>query len=485
MIVTILPYKKDIFAKKGDNLLNALCLGGFVMYAPCGGNGTCNKCKVRIVSGEVGGGCIDENGYVNACKTEIVSDLVVEISENFIPTENDKKQYKDTKSKEEFVSILDLGTTTLVMQYVHLKSNRIVETLSELNPQSAFGGDVMSRIEHYKTNGNVLTELIIKKVGEMMNVLSSKWGKAKHLVVCANTVMLHIFAGISPLGMGEYPYEPIFTNEKIISAKVKNIGVEKIILLPSATAFIGSDAIACLVSGALDEKKIQLIVDVGTNGEIMLNIQGKIYATSVSAGPALEGATIECGSGAFSGAIKSVSNKNKKISLTTIGNTQPKSICGSGLVDAIAVMLELGILDERGTFVGQEQKFYVSENVFITQKDVRQFQLVKGAIASGINVLMQYANINIDDVDEVLLAGVLGNSMSVDSIVKVGLLPRFNAKTIKLVGNLALKGALNYALNSEVRQKANEITKTLNVLNLATSDTFQSEFLKNMDFINQ
>jgi uncharacterized 2Fe-2S/4Fe-4S cluster protein (DUF4445 family) len=245
----------------------------------------------------------------------------------------------------------------------------------------------------------------LEKTKELIQLLA-KGAEIEELCVSANTTMLHLFLGVDPQTIGVYPFVPVFTNERIISGKVLNLPVKTVRLLPSASAYIGSDITAGVLACAMyGNDKTELFVDVGTNGEIVLSHKGKLYATSTAAGPALEGACIECGIGGVLGAIDKVFLEKDELYFTTIGGEKPKGICGSGLIDLLAILKNEKLIDENGTWDEETQspllnklcddKFYLTESIYLSQKDIRQFQLAKSAILSGIETLLEEKAVNL------------------------------------------------------------------------------------------
>ncbi len=466
---------KDFFIEKseGVTLLDFLCKKGYVLNASCGGNGTCGKCKVEILLN-------GEKKVVLACKTALVDGMCVILKESLGTglTDTDGKDFL-IKKRDGYGAILDLGTTTLAFVLIDLSLGTTIEKISMLNPQASFGADVISRIGFSK-DGNLsvmqnavlnVTESVLKKFCQTVNA-----DKLESLFVAGNTTMLNIFAGADVTGIGVAPY----TAKILKCTKIDNLplSVKETVLMPSANAFVGGDAVVGAISVNI-EKGNNIFVDIGTNGEIIVSNKGKYYCSSTAAGPCFEGARIECGMGGTIGAIDHVFEKNG-ISFSTIGNETAKGICGSGLIDAIAIMLKLGIIDQTGAC--RQEKFYISDNVFVSDKDVREFQLAKSAIASGIDILSIVAGLKEEDVDNVFVAGGFGFYLNIENAVSLGLLPKGLKDKIKVVGNASLKGAKMCLLNEEYLDRSIEFTKKVQNVDLSTIKEFNERFMDNMFF---
>ena len=491
--ITVLPEKKTIQAFEGEMLLDALTRAQLYLPASCGGNGTCGKCKVKILQGSVKNVVLDKEGYVLSCKAVIHGNLTI-----FLPvqTGGGVTDFSGDAIKGErtgYGIALDIGTTTLAACLVRLDTGEIIQKVSALNPQGVCGADVLSRIQACNEGKlSLLQSLILEKTKELIQLLA-KGAEIEELCVSANTTMLHLFLGVDPQTIGVYPFVPVFTNERIISGKVLNLPVKTVRLLPSASAYIGSDITAGVLACAMyGNDKTELFVDVGTNGEIVLSHKGKLYATSTAAGPALEGACIECGIGGVLGAIDKVFLEKDELYFTTIGGEKPKGICGSGLIDLLAILKNEKLIDENGTWDEETQspllnklcddKFYLTESIYLSQKDIRQFQLAKSAILSGIETLLEEKAVNESKVETLYLAGGLGYYMNLRNATTTGLLPRLLENKTKAVGNTALAGAVACLLRKSASETVCKIAKETEIVELSFSRIFQEKYMENMSF---
>ena len=319
---------------------------------------------------------------------------------------------------------LDLGTTTVSAALLDLKSGWVIDTVSHLNPQRFYGADVLSRITACKEGkterlfkfANSLTEEILSGFAAKYSI-----GSIEKLAVAGNTVMSHLFVNENAESMGEYPFAPVFLSSRKILGKELGLSAKEVFLFPSVSSFIGGDITAGIYVTELQKAAAPtMLIDIGTNGEIALRANGKFYFCSAAAGPAFEGAEISCGLGGVEGAIDKVTFERGRIKYTTIGGASPIGICGAGLIDAVAVLLRSGQLDGAGVFTDEEavkNGFTLAENVTLKLKDIRQFQLAKSAIVTGIKLLCRVAEVNLSEVSKVYVAGGFGFYMREENAV--------------------------------------------------------------------
>jgi uncharacterized 2Fe-2S/4Fe-4S cluster protein (DUF4445 family) len=492
-----------VICEAGDNetLLAALARGGIVINAPCGGRGLCGKCKVRLIDGKVrspaglaggpeaGQKAPEDAAILLACQGIPETDLTIELLSNdgFVQNEVDTAA-RTVKTPARAGMALDLGTTTLSAQLVDMDSHEILDTRSELNDQRVFGADVMSRINAARNGktGDLFT-LINRQTEKITGYFREKWGisKIESLVVAGNTTMLHLFTNTDPSSMGEIPFTPVFLETRRFGGEELSLSVEQVTILPSIAAFIGSDIVSGLaaldIAAGADNT---LLIDIGTNGEIALFHGGRIYCCSTAAGPALEGAEISCGMGGVSGAISRITRKNGDLAFSVIGGGEPRGICGSGLIDIMALMLREGIIDETGALDdAYGEGLAVTGEISVINRDVRQYQLAKSAIFSGIKILCKNAGLGLADIKTVYIAGGLGFFIDKENAVATGLLPREFLDRIAVCGNLSLRGALN-CLEQEgpfLERCEKIIAKSVNI-DLAADSAFMDEFAENMLF---
>ncbi|WPX09179.1 ASKHA domain-containing protein [Anaerocellum danielii] len=412
------------------------------------------------------------------------------------------------KSYLAFGLAVDIGTTTVVCYLVDLVQKRIVDCYSFVNPQKKFGADVISRIDFAREKEEglfILQNEIIKALNGAIQILTGKNSISKHdilrIVFVGNPTMLHLLLGVDPQTIAISPFVPVFTEN--IYAKPDDLGLEinpagTIEILNSISAYIGADIVAGILSTKMHKSaKISLLLDLGTNGEMVLGSSSFMLACSTAAGPAFEGVNISCGMGAVEGAIDSVKIESGKVYFTTIGEKQPAGICGSGIVDVIAYMLKEGIIDETGRFcdendayksymkeVNGQQAFFITDSVYITQKDVREIQLAKAAISAGIKTIIKHAKITEDDIENVYLAGGFGNYINPWSAVEIGIIPKKLKNKIIPVGNSAVAGAVLVLLSGKMAHESQEIGRKVKYIELSNSQDFNQFFADSMSFEN-
>ncbi len=485
-----------VHCSEGTRLLDALRLHGFEVYAPCGGNGTCGKCKVLV----------KDMGYVTSCLYQVGKDLEVVIPP---PLEASilASQYKYSKNMQlnpgravdissyPFGMAIDIGTTTVVFYLVQLITGSVPETQTMMNPQGKYGADVISRIQYCITNEDglkILQKEIIDAVNIKILYFAEHHGFTASDIVkisfTGNNTMLHLLMGEDPAPLAFVPFTPVFTNEQRCKASKLNLKCNadaEVKVLPSLSAYVGADIIAGMASLAVpEEHRNYLYVDIGTNGEMALVTPGRAYACATAAGPAFEGANISCGMGALDGAIKSYSDPD---GYQTVGDAKPVGICGSGLIDLVAMMRRTGVLDSDGYLpedfeVVDAKKTGHSSPIVMTQNDIREVQLAKGAICAGILTLIQKAGLAIEDVDAVYLAGGFGNYIRISNAVEIGMIPGGLEGKVISVGNASGTGAILAVKSTYFDREISNTLENMELIELSSDDTFNLEFAMNMGF---
>ncbi|HAG43841.1 MAG TPA: (Fe-S)-binding protein [Clostridium sp.] len=397
---------------------------------------------------------------------------------------------------------LDIGTTGISAYLLDLENGDILNKASTLNPQTTFGGDVISRISFtmQEENGlDNLQEVIIEKINELIEeLIGKKFNRDDiyNLNIAANTTMLHILAGVNPESIAKAPYKATFLDKIDLRPKELNIDINPkgiITLLPSISSYVGADIVAGIVAIDISKYQSVIFIDIGTNGEMVLLKDGKLYSTSTAAGPALEGMNISCGMRAESGAIEKFElDENFNVSYSTIGGAKAKGICGSGLLDITSNLIKTGILEPSGRFSKnlpenikekfRDKKFYITEDVYISQKDIRQIQLAKGAIASGITMLLKEVDDSIENIEHSIIAGSFGYHLKEESIRTVGILPNGFKGDIKFVGNSSVEGAKLSLLNKDKLLEMMDVKDRVEVVDLSSKDYFQKYFIEALNF---
>ena len=516
--LTFLQENTSIEAPEGGTLMEALKEAGIFLDAPCGGRGTCGKCLVKI----------SENGSdwaeVKACQTKINKELLVD-------TENSPKNHRILTSssirrvpfhpsfskvpdKEHYyMAAFDIGTTTIAAYLLDGRTGKELCTASSLNPQAAYGADVISRANYVLEHGHqeladCIHSAADKLIGQLAETAKIQREDIYLLCFVGNTCMHHIFFQYPMESLVRAPYEP--SQKGLLREKASDFDIHihpegELIFLPVIAGFVGADTMGCILSLRPDlQEEISLMLDIGTNGELVLGNKDRLVCCSTAAGPAFEGAKIHCGMRGAQGAIDHMTYDSSGFHFTVIGQDFPKGICGSGLIDTIACLRRAGLIDESGRLLTQEEAAeldpafasHMTEwnhmpaflydpaypEVFLTQKDVREVQLAKGAIAAGILLLEKHLGITHKDIRKVYIAGAFGNYMDPGSACDIGLLPYSLRDRVAPVGNAAGEGAKIALLNSDELEKTTELMDQIDFLELAALPEFQDCFIDELEF---
>ncbi|MFC1993890.1 ASKHA domain-containing protein [Chloroflexota bacterium] len=415
--------------------------------------------------------------------------------------------------------VFDLGTSTLVGKLFSLTDGSELAVTSHLNSQIRYGSDVISRLQYVKDHPKGLERLqyfLIKDLNQITSELLKTAGLHPEeifiAVAAGNTTMQHFLLGLSPVGIAEAPFSPVLTDGLIVNASDVGFKLHPAALLytmPMKSGYIGGDLLSVVItSGAAEQEDENILgLDLGTNGEIFLGNGKRLLTCSAAAGPALEGARISAGMIAKAGAIEGVRLEEGQLHYRVIGNIKPKGICGSGLVDLVAVLLRCGLIDDQGRIrhpqkitakglnsriinhggvneflIASAEESYNKQPIYLTQKDVRELQLAKGAIAAGINTLMDELNIGVQDINHIHLAGALGNYIDPDSAIRLGIIPKVNPKIIKPLGNAASTGASMVLLSKGYWEKVNELAGFVEHVELSSRPDFNQYFIEHIDF---
>ncbi len=413
-----------------------------------------------------------------------------------------------------FVLACDIGTTTVVSYLLEAGTGRQVSVSSMLNPQAAYGADVISRCEYDTSHSEKeLTVLIRSAINSLMLANAQKAGISPEdiflAVIAGNTCMEHLYLGVSTESLISAPYLATVDEGQFLSPAEAGLSINpggKVAVLPSISGFVGGDTVGVLLSLPEDTfSQMTLVLDIGTNGELVLGKGDRLYTCSTAAGPAFEGAKIACGMRGTDGAVDHVTLREGALSFTTVGNLPPAGICGSGLIDLIRCLLDLGIVSSRGrlekpskwqpqaaalygdrlTVKDGTAAFLLTddpEGIYISQKDIREVQLAKAAIATGITLLCEQFGAGPEAIQSVLLAGAFGNYMAPDSACRIGLIPACLEDRIRPIGNAAGEGAKLAALSRRMLERASYIARHVDFVELATSKTFQTAYIGNLNF---
>lgn len=481
---------------KQTSLYDVLSMQG-LLDAPCGGKGICGKCRVTV-----------DGESVLSCLYSVTKDIIVQIPKKSLISEIVSDGYckrftTDFFPEGEYGVAVDIGTTTVVATLVNLLTGQEISSLSCLNSQKAFGQDVITRINNTneKEDGlHILQKMIVGDLRRLMQELYLKNhvnpNKMIRIAIAGNATMIHLLLGVNPISIAISPYLPAFTGSVIRKAQALGLPASEncmIYCLPAVSSYVGGDITAGILACnlvALQERV--LFIDIGTNGEIVLSDKGKMYCCSCAAGPALEGMNISSGMRATHGAIEDVVIKNDKVIYTTIGGTAAEGICGSGLLAAVSEMRGAGIIHPTGRLlehplvenIGGKKCFIIDRDreIYLTQKDIRQVQLAKGAILSGVYALLENSKMEQTSLDRVIVAGQFGAHLKAESMTGAGLLPKEWIEKITYVGNTSKSGAYICLLSDVQHTEAENIVSNISYIELSTLSGFEDLFVKCMNF---
>lgn len=510
-----------------------------LMESACGGQGVCGKCRIRVIQGKSSTPSVEEQEYLSAAELQdglrlacyctvkgrihIGLPAVEEINDSGAEKTNrpENPYYFHQSKKGPYGIALDLGTTTLAARLLDLETGKVIAEDARLNPQYVLGADILSRVYAAKNPGgserlqSMLHQGLEQMLADLMNRVNIQKSDVKSMVIAGNTIMQHLLMGINPASLGSFPYSPVFNGGWITGHNQSFIMAPdaKTYIIPSASGFIGGDIIGGVAYLGLNRtEKTSLFIDLGTNGEIVLSHDRALRACSVAAGPALEGMNIECGIRAGNGAIEKVWMGRSGLDYQVVGKGKPRGLCGSGILDLLKVLRNEGIVSTSGRFLNHDRvnrmvvapslidnlvktdgknRFYLvpsvngERGIYLSQNDIRQVQLVKGALCAGIEILLESAGIAMEEVQRVLLAGALGNYSSPDSLLELGFFPLVWADRLEMAGNTALSGASAILLSNDTIEQFEELLHDMICLDLSNHINFQDLFLKGMSLEQQ
>jgi len=587
------PVGRRIDVASGANLLEAAQAAGVQLSSLCGGFGSCDTCKIRLVKGKVSKHTLEElaalseeeiaAGYRLACQTVPHSDVKVDIPPESLATpqrlqvegqeieidldpivkrldiELEPATLRDLQAddvrvklavelagiknpeirmpvmkdlserlraqkwvaslalrEKEIVAVLpvssrllglsvDVGTTKVAAYLVDLADGSTLAKVGAMNPQVAYGEDVISRIAYTNQHKNILHERIIETLNTMISELCQIGGAKREqiveAVVVGNTAMHHLFLGLPVRQLGEAPYVPAVG--EAVNVLAADIGLRLapgayVYLPPNVAGYVGADHVAMvLASGVWETRKTTLALDIGTNTEITLATGGRLLSCSTASGPVFEGAHIHDGMRAAPGAIERVQIVEEEIRIQTIDAQPPVGVCGSGILDVVAEMLDAGILNRNGRMLTQHplvrdrngspgvilvaaNKTGHNRDIIVNRKDVNEIQLAKGAIRAGSEILLAEAGLSDDDLDEIIIAGAFGTYIHVPSAVRVGMFPALQLERFHQIGNAAGVGAKQMLVSRQRRRLAVEISQRIEYIELTIHPRFTEEFMKAM-----
>jgi uncharacterized 2Fe-2S/4Fe-4S cluster protein (DUF4445 family) len=395
-------------------------------------------------------------------------------------------------TEESFGLAVDIGTTTLVVELVNLNTGESIDSLTANNTQMKYGADIVSRISFVYMDPKNLEKLQDAIVGDLSRMtrqlLSKNKVKPTHvyeIVFAGNAPMNHLLLGIPVNSLAMAPFNAVFSSLPELPAVLAGFKINpngKAYVVPNIKSFVGGDISAGLLAADIAGRQgNSLFIDLGTNGEIVLKKGKRLMATSTAAGPAFEGMNISSGMLAFPGAIYKA-EKKKRLSFHTIENMPPKGICGTGLIDLVAIFLDQGTISPKGAIIGKNKTIPITKKISLTQKDIREIQLAVAAIKSGTQMMLEVHALKKDELDRIFIAGAFGNYLNIQNAMTLGLLPPIDPKKIVFIGNSSLAGAKALLLSESARQKTEALARKIRYVSLATHPKFQEHFIAALDF---
>jgi uncharacterized 2Fe-2S/4Fe-4S cluster protein (DUF4445 family) len=500
----------------GHTLLDGARQAGIDIISPCGGKGCCGKCLVHVVTRDTN---IPETRL--ACQTIVNSDLTVDIPVQslFMPPKVtvastleapfmlSMRDSQKTAADELLLGLaVDIGTTTIAGYLVDLRTGITIGVMGIMNPQIPYGDDVITRLNFAKIRtGNSL--LLKQKAVEALDILITELCQMddhaqplhiREIVIVGNTAMHHILMNAAVQQLVSAPFTPSVNHDVDIEAR--NLGISaspgaRVFLPPPVAGFIGSDHVAMLLAiGAFETQRPLLALDIGTNTEMSLVIDGVITSASCASGGAFEGSQISCGVRAAKGAIDHIRIYGSAVEYHTIDEAAPIGICGSGIFDALAQLVKCGIVDSRGRIQSNHPRVQTRQNkrefiivdedeldggmpITITQEDIRALQMAKAAISTGIQILLRNAEIKEPDLAKIIVAGAFGSYLDLSSAITIGMLPHLPPERFHQVGNAAGIGAKYILVSTDARILLTRIMKNIRHIELIRVPGFRKIYL--------
>lgn len=528
--VTFLPAGVEGDARVGETVSAVAARVGVPLSRHCGGARKCGKCRIKVTGEGLSELTETEKALLSrqetfegirlACCASIVGDCDVLIVDRVEQEGNKLLRSIDSNIFIDWAPdftrygiAVDIGTTSIVCFLVDAQGRKIQDQISLLNPQVIFGDDVISRIAYSDSDAGALRqmqEVLVRGMNDAFKELTKRngivVGDISQIVVAANTVMEHLLMGVSPRGIGRSPYRPEFLTLPI--QQPYSVGFETaqdatLKLIPNVAGYVGGDIVAGVEAMRMpNDNAVRLLIDIGTNNEIVLGNKESLFCCAAAAGPALEGARIECGMRAGVGAIERFFIE-ENLRYDVIGDVAPVGLCGSGLVSILALLLDLGIVEKSGRINERKAmshpffkdrtsrcqkgilRLLIAEgdrSVFLTQKDIREVQLAVGAIRVGVEVLLEKMQIDIAHVEEILLAGAFGNYLDVPNAVTIGLLPDVPLERIRSVLNTAGLGACMALASVDFYESTQKTAQEMHYVELSSLPDFQRRFVNALNF---
>lgn len=497
---------------KGVRISQWLRRQGYMDSFPCGETGRCGKCRVRVAEGTVAASPEDRElftpadlaaGWRLACKAVPSEDVQIVIpkgNRGVLAALGQDGDAHEADAGHSYGLAVDIGTTTLALSLVDTTTGRTVHTITAANSQRAFGADIVSRIQAAKGGkGPQLRKAVCRDLQQMVHQMWNAYPQAKgrclKAAVAGNTTMLHLLMGWDCGGLGSWPFRPVSLGGdwylwKDVFGKSDGFSSQPVALLPSISTYVGADITAGIwACGLMKPEETTLLIDLGTNGEMVLRSEAGLLTTATAAGPALEGGSLQWGTASVSGAICAVTMNGVRPKVRTIDGAPPVGICGTGVIEALADLVETGLVDATGKLKAPyfRRGFPLAttldcEQIVMTQKDIREVQLAKSAIRAGIETLLYEGRMTCEDIDRVYVAGGFGYYLQPAKAAVIGLLPPQLVYKTTAAGNTSLAGAAAVLADEAVLDDMKNICRHADEVILANNDFFQSAYIEYMNF---
>ena len=473
--VKFLPEGIEIDVPEGTMVSDAAVKAGATIKLPCGGRGRCGRCTAMI-----------DGQWVMSCQTEVYDGMEVTIPKEDVgkviaATDRKKAEVDDfTPLSKGYGLAVDIGTTTVAIDILDLSTGEEVFSAADMNGQRIRGEDVLARIQYCEEGGTEeLHSLVIRTINDLISKCDIPGFSPKDIgsaYISGNTAMTHLFLGIDPSPIRLPPFDPV-VKDADISGKESGLLVAddaRVICMPSVSSYVGGDISSDIVDSGMDRAEgMSLLIDVGTNGEVALGNSDMIMCCSSSAGPAFEGSQMTSGMLAKTGAIDSIRIDGGKVSFTVIGDSEPKGICGSAVIDLVAQMFRNGFVDKRGNLTersgAKDGVFTITDGIVITQSEISNVIMTKAAIYSATRSMVRNLGITFDDLDRIYIAGGFGNFINMDSAITIGLFPDVDRSKFEYLGNASLSGAKKALLSKGFRDRMGEMFPKMTYVDLSSN----------------
>jgi uncharacterized 2Fe-2S/4Fe-4S cluster protein (DUF4445 family) len=497
---------KMLKISKNSNIVEEILKSDLKIEFPCAGKGKCGKCKIKLLSGDVNVVSKTEKNLLSrdelqkdirlACMLEAKSDIIISVPEKTDSINKNKLKTNLGAKYRDFILGIDLGTTTIEIQVYDAKSLKKIESIKVLNPQAKYGADILSRLKYYSESVEKANQISLRVIN-LINSLDII-DQCSKIYIAGNTAMQLILAKQDISDLLYPPFEVTTKKSLIYEAKEIGLNMKKngtIQFFPVIESYIGGDIYSGFAYYLSKHPNAdhELLIDIGTNAELVYITKDRYYVASTPAGPAFEGGSISCGMRAEQGALKKL-EIDMDLDYEVIGDVDLIGICGSSLIQSVAELRYNEFIDETGRLNKnnslfpnlekniREEKFYITDKVFLSQEDIREFQLAKAAIRGAIDTLLEMLDIEIEKIRKIVISGNFGKSLSKKSLINLGILPRIETEKIKFAKNLVIQGLDEEIQKSTLIKNEEKILSKIEHISLADTEKFKKNYIKSINF---